>query len=77
MLVTQEVPVNLVLFLVWPPGLPEGTTGDSVTVDTLLSSKSACAGLLCQTLAHLELLQPLVGVALARVHTGSGARGLH
>lgn len=42
-----------------PPGLPEGTTGDSVTVDTLLSSKSACAGLLCQTLAHLELLQPL------------------
>ncbi|XP_038618801.1 BRCA1-associated ATM activator 1 [Tachyglossus aculeatus] len=27
--------------------------------DTLLSSKSACAGLLCQTLAHLEELQPL------------------
>ncbi|XP_058425382.1 BRCA1-associated ATM activator 1 isoform X3 [Diceros bicornis minor] len=42
-----------------PPGLLEGITGDSVTVDTLLSSKSACAGLLCRTLAHLELLQPL------------------
>ncbi|XP_057551830.1 BRCA1-associated ATM activator 1 isoform X2 [Hippopotamus amphibius kiboko] len=42
-----------------PPGLPEGAAGDSVTVDTLLSSKSACVGLLCCALAHLELLQPL------------------
>ncbi|KAG8523757.1 BRCA1-associated ATM activator 1 [Galemys pyrenaicus] len=50
------------------PGLPgflDGTEGDSVTVDVLLSSKSAYVGLLCRTLAHLELLQPLVGVALA------------
>ncbi|XP_057343422.1 BRCA1-associated ATM activator 1 isoform X4 [Manis pentadactyla] len=42
------------------PGLLDGTEGDSVAVDTLLSSRSACAGLLCRTLAHLELLQPLL-----------------
>ncbi|XP_012926067.1 BRCA1-associated ATM activator 1 isoform X2 [Heterocephalus glaber] len=43
-----------------PPGLLDETTqGCSMTVDTLLSSKSACVGLLCQTLAHLEELQPL------------------
>ncbi|XP_013376602.1 PREDICTED: BRCA1-associated ATM activator 1 isoform X1 [Chinchilla lanigera] len=43
-----------------PPGLLDETTeGGSMTVDTLLSSKSACVGLLCQTLAHLEELQPL------------------
>ncbi|KAM6157165.1 integrator complex assembly factor BRAT1 [Erethizon dorsatum] len=43
-----------------PPGLlGETTEGGSMTVDTLLSSKSACVGLLCQTLAHLEELQPL------------------
>ncbi|XP_031532642.2 BRCA1-associated ATM activator 1 isoform X3 [Vicugna pacos] len=42
-----------------PPGFPEGATGDSMTVDTFLSSKSACVGLLCQALAHLELLQLL------------------
>ncbi|XP_037362944.1 BRCA1-associated ATM activator 1 isoform X2 [Talpa occidentalis] len=44
------------------PGLPallDGTEGDSVTMDVLLSSKSAYVGLLCRTLAHLELLQPL------------------
>ncbi|XP_074201652.1 integrator complex assembly factor BRAT1 isoform X2 [Camelus bactrianus] len=58
-----------------PPGFPEGATGDSITVDTFLSSKSACVGLLCQALAHLELLQLLVGVALAHVHPGSGTCG--
>ncbi|XP_022419209.1 BRCA1-associated ATM activator 1 isoform X2 [Delphinapterus leucas] len=42
-----------------PPGLLEGAAGDSMTVDTLLSSKSACVGLLCCALAHLGLLQPL------------------
>ncbi|XP_029410990.1 BRCA1-associated ATM activator 1 isoform X3 [Nannospalax galili] len=42
-----------------PPGLLDGTAGGSMTVDTLLSSKSACVGLLCQTLAHLEELQTL------------------
>ncbi|KAL2765968.1 BRCA1-associated ATM activator 1 isoform 1 [Daubentonia madagascariensis] len=42
-----------------PPGLLDGTSDDSVMVDTLLSSKSSCAGLLCRTLAHLEELQPL------------------
>lgn len=41
------------------PGLPAGTTGDSAVVDVLLSSKSTCVGLLCQTLAHVELLQPM------------------
>ncbi|KAM5213623.1 integrator complex assembly factor BRAT1 isoform 1-T5 [Hipposideros larvatus] len=41
------------------PGLPAGSTGDSAVVDALLSSKSACVGLLCQTLAHVELLQPM------------------
>ncbi|XP_066868825.1 BRCA1-associated ATM activator 1 isoform X3 [Kogia breviceps] len=42
-----------------PPGLLEGAAGDSMTVDTLLSSRSACVGLLCCALAHLGLLQPL------------------
>ncbi|XP_063090157.1 BRCA1-associated ATM activator 1 isoform X2 [Cavia porcellus] len=43
-----------------PPGLLDETSaGSSMMVDTLLSSKSACVGLLCQTLAHLEELQPL------------------
>uniref|UniRef100_G1PE63 BRCA1 associated ATM activator 1 n=1 Tax=Myotis lucifugus TaxID=59463 RepID=G1PE63_MYOLU len=41
------------------PGLPAGPEGDPAVADTLLSSRSACVGLLCQTLAHLELLQPL------------------
>jgi hypothetical protein len=39
-------------------------------VDALLSSKAACVGVLCQTLAHLEELHPLVGaVALSCPHT--------
>ncbi|XP_023604776.1 LOW QUALITY PROTEIN: BRCA1-associated ATM activator 1 [Myotis lucifugus] len=42
-----------------PAGLPAGPEGDPAVADTLLSSRSACVGLLCQTLAHLELLQPL------------------
>ncbi|XP_017495411.3 BRCA1-associated ATM activator 1 isoform X3 [Manis javanica] len=42
------------------PGLLDGTEGDLVAVDMLLSSRSACVGLLCRTLAHLELLQPLL-----------------
>ncbi|XP_044513356.1 BRCA1-associated ATM activator 1 [Gracilinanus agilis] len=41
------------------PGLLDESVNDSVITDILLSSKSACAGLLCQTLAHLEELQPL------------------
>ncbi|XP_027623825.1 BRCA1-associated ATM activator 1 isoform X2 [Tupaia chinensis] len=42
------------------PGLLDGPVGgDSAAVDTFLSSKAACVGLLCQTLAHLEELQPL------------------
>lgn len=56
------------LFLVLPAGLLDGVTGGLAVVDALLSSRSACAGLLCQTLAWLELLQPMVGVALACRH---------
>ncbi|XP_024840741.1 BRCA1-associated ATM activator 1 isoform X6 [Bos taurus] len=41
------------------PGLLEGAAGDLMAVDTLPPSKSACVGLLCSALAHLELLQPL------------------
>ncbi|KAH0517834.1 BRCA1-associated ATM activator 1 [Microtus ochrogaster] len=42
-----------------PPGLLDGAADSLLTVDTLLSSKSTCVGLLCQTLAHLEELQML------------------
>ncbi|KAM8765069.1 integrator complex assembly factor BRAT1 isoform 2-T2 [Rhynchonycteris naso] len=42
-----------------PPALLAGPAEDSAVVSTLLSSRSACVGLLCQTLAHLELLQPV------------------
>lgn len=62
--------------LVWPAGLLDGTLGGSMTVDALLSSKSACAGLLCQTLAQLEELHPLVCVTLACVPIGSRTHGL-
>uniref|UniRef100_G3WFG5 BRCA1 associated ATM activator 1 n=1 Tax=Sarcophilus harrisii TaxID=9305 RepID=G3WFG5_SARHA len=41
------------------PGLLDESLNDSVITDILLSSKSSCAGLLCQTLAHLEELQPM------------------
>lgn len=65
---TWEVPAKG-LSLARLPGLLDGTEGDLVAVDMLLSSRSACVGLLCRTLAHLELLQPLVGVALEHVHS--------
>ncbi|KAM4878009.1 integrator complex assembly factor BRAT1 isoform 2-T2 [Thomomys bottae] len=42
-----------------PSGWLDGAEGSSLTVDALLSSKSACVGILCQTLAQLEELQPL------------------
>ncbi|XP_053411728.1 BRCA1-associated ATM activator 1 [Nycticebus coucang] len=42
-----------------PPGLLDGTSDDPLMVNTLLSSKSSCAGLLCRALAYLEELQPL------------------
>ena len=38
--------------------------GSLLTVDILLASKSACVGLLCQTLAHLEELQMLVSIGM-------------
>ncbi|KFZ53309.1 BRCA1-associated ATM activator 1, partial [Antrostomus carolinensis] len=37
-------------------GLLDESVSDPVTVENLLSSKSSCASLLCQTLAHLEKL---------------------
>ncbi|NXG61068.1 BRAT1 protein, partial [Hemiprocne comata] len=42
-------------------GLLDESVSDPTTVESLLSSKSSCAGLLCQTLTHLEQL-------LSRVH---------
>ncbi|XP_060224000.1 BRCA1-associated ATM activator 1 isoform X3 [Meriones unguiculatus] len=50
-----------------PPGWLAGTADSPLTVDVLLSSKSACVGLLCQTLAHLEELQALVPLLQAAV----------
>lgn len=41
------------------PRLLEGAAGDLMAVDTFPPSRSACVGLLCSALAHLELLQPL------------------
>ncbi|XP_031361990.2 integrator complex assembly factor BRAT1 [Lonchura striata] len=40
-------------------GLLDESVSDPVTVESLLSSKTSCAGLLCQTLAHLEKLLSL------------------
>ncbi|KAM6250200.1 integrator complex assembly factor BRAT1 [Porphyrio hochstetteri] len=37
-------------------GLLDESVSDPATVESLLSSKSSCAGLLCQTLAHLDQL---------------------
>ncbi|XP_076996571.1 integrator complex assembly factor BRAT1 isoform X2 [Tamandua tetradactyla] len=45
------------------PGLLDAVAGSPGVVDALLGSKSSCAGLLCQSLAHLEELQPPAGVA--------------
>ncbi|XP_010201786.2 BRCA1-associated ATM activator 1 isoform X1 [Colius striatus] len=41
-------------------GLLDESVSDPITVESLLSSKSSCTGLLCQTLAHLEELLSLV-----------------
>ncbi|NXP53543.1 BRAT1 protein, partial [Heliornis fulica] len=41
-------------------GLLDESVSDPTTVESLLSSKSSCAGLLCQTLAHLEQLLSLI-----------------
>nr|XP_025034718.1 BRCA1-associated ATM activator 1 isoform X2 [Pelodiscus sinensis] len=38
------------------PGLLNNSLSDSATIETLLSCRSSCASLLCQTLAHLEEL---------------------
>lgn len=43
-----------------PLGLLDESVSDPITVESLLSSKSSCASLLCQTLAHLEELLSLV-----------------
>ncbi|NXF01187.1 BRAT1 protein, partial [Smithornis capensis] len=40
-------------------GLLDESVTDPITVESLLSSKTSCAGLLCQTLAHLEKLLSL------------------
>ncbi|XP_035757218.1 BRCA1-associated ATM activator 1 [Egretta garzetta] len=41
-------------------GLLDESVSDPITVESLLTSKSSCASLLCQTLAHLEELLSLV-----------------
>ncbi|NXU56462.1 BRAT1 protein, partial [Turnix velox] len=41
-------------------GLLDESVSDPATVESLLSSKSSCIGLLCQTLSHLEELMSLV-----------------
>ncbi|NXJ66717.1 BRAT1 protein, partial [Rostratula benghalensis] len=41
-------------------GLLDESVSDPATVESLLSSKSSCAGLLCQNLAHLEELLSLI-----------------
>ncbi|XP_075623514.1 integrator complex assembly factor BRAT1 isoform X1 [Balearica regulorum gibbericeps] len=41
-------------------GLLDESVSDPATVESLLSSKSSCASLLCQTLAHLEQLLSLI-----------------
>ncbi|NXR02531.1 BRAT1 protein, partial [Sagittarius serpentarius] len=41
-------------------GLLDESVSDPITVESLLSSKSSCASLLCQTLAHLEELLSLI-----------------
>ncbi|XP_052628895.1 BRCA1-associated ATM activator 1 isoform X2 [Harpia harpyja] len=40
-------------------GLLDESVSDPITVESLLSSRSSCANLLCQTLAHLEQLLSL------------------
>lgn len=42
---------------------------------TLLSSKAACAGLLCRTLAHVELLQPMVSAPHPQIRQASEPAG--
>ncbi|XP_009083357.1 PREDICTED: BRCA1-associated ATM activator 1, partial [Acanthisitta chloris] len=41
-------------------GVLDESVSDPITVESLLSSKTSCAGLLCQTLAHLEKLLSLM-----------------
>uniref|UniRef100_A0A6J0UD76 BRCA1-associated ATM activator 1 n=1 Tax=Pogona vitticeps TaxID=103695 RepID=A0A6J0UD76_9SAUR len=41
------------------PGLPDQPPTNPASVETLLSSRSSCVGLLCQTLAYLEEIQSL------------------
>ncbi|XP_006859847.1 PREDICTED: BRCA1-associated ATM activator 1 [Chrysochloris asiatica] len=55
-----QPPGNL---LCCPPGLLDGIERSPSISDTLLASTSSCISLLCQSLAHLGELQPLLGVA--------------
>lgn len=72
----REAPADWARPLARPAGVPPGTVGDSVAAGTPPPSKAACVGLLCRSLAHLELLLPLVSAARARVRSGRGAWGL-
>ncbi|XP_057272892.1 BRCA1-associated ATM activator 1 isoform X1 [Pezoporus wallicus] len=45
-------------------GLLDESVSDPITIESLLSSKSTCASLLCQTLAHLKELLSLVDLPI-------------
>lgn len=53
-LITQALP------FFHPLGLLDESVSDPITIESLLSSKSSCASLLCQTLTHLKELLSLV-----------------
>ncbi|KAM6407581.1 integrator complex assembly factor BRAT1 [Rhynochetos jubatus] len=50
-------------------GLLDESVSDPATVESLLSSKSSCISLLCQTLAHLEELLSLVSLSVDLPYT--------
>ncbi|NXY48458.1 BRAT1 protein, partial [Ceuthmochares aereus] len=50
-------------------GLLDESVSDPTTVESLLSSKSSCVNLLCQTLAHLEELLSLVSLPVDLSYT--------
>ncbi|KFQ86468.1 BRCA1-associated ATM activator 1, partial [Phoenicopterus ruber ruber] len=50
-------------------GLLDESVSDPTTVESLLSSKSSCASLLCQTLAHLEELLSLMRLSVDLPYT--------
>ncbi|XP_025027507.1 BRCA1-associated ATM activator 1 isoform X1 [Python bivittatus] len=50
------------------PGLLDEGLSDASSVESLLSTRSSCASLLCQTMAHLEEIQELACLAVEFPH---------